>query len=113
MSVHALARSSTWTKVFDLNNEGLTEHNYQAYTYDFTVSTIPDLREYNADGYKIETVTFDGEVLARMICVADAFDAMNSNRVYRNKLTKEDIINEIEKKKANSLIQRLPTSFFV
>ena len=35
--VSASARSSTWTKVFDLNNEGLTDHNYQAYTYDFTV----------------------------------------------------------------------------
>lgn len=63
LSVHALARSSTWTKVFDLNNEGLTEHNYQAYTYDFTVSTIPNFREYNADDYEIETVTFDFEVI--------------------------------------------------
>ena len=34
-----------------------------------------------------------------MICVADSFDAMNSNRVYRNKLTKEAIISEIEKNK--------------
>ena len=109
VSVNALARSSTWTKAFDLNNEGITEHNYQAYTYDFiisnntgdevsdysfkitfdkevflqsawngsleihqnkgsgeTVSTIPDLREYNADDYDIDTVTFDGEVLVRM-----------------------------------------------
>ena len=31
-----------------------------------TVSTIPDLREYNAEEYDIETVTFDGEVLIRM-----------------------------------------------
>jgi hypothetical protein len=31
-------RSSTWSKAFDFNNEGITEHNYQAYTYDFTVS---------------------------------------------------------------------------
>lgn len=37
--------------------------------------------------------------IARMICVADPFDAMNSNRVYRNKLTKEAIISEIEKNK--------------
>ena len=37
--------------------------------------------------------------IARMICVADSFDAMNSNRVYRNKLTKEAIISEIEKSK--------------
>jgi len=38
VSVKAIPRSSTWTKVFDLNGEGLTEHNYQAYTYDFTIS---------------------------------------------------------------------------
>ena len=36
-------------------------------------------------------------LIARMICVADSFDAMNSNRVYRNKLSKEAIIAEIEK----------------
>jgi len=40
--VTGAARSSTWTKVFDINNEGLTEHNYQAYTYDFTVSNRTD-----------------------------------------------------------------------
>ncbi len=38
VSVVGVPRSSTWTKLFDLNNEGLTENNYQAYTYDFTVS---------------------------------------------------------------------------
>ena len=36
--VAGAARSSTWTKVFDFENEGLTDHNYQAYTYDFTVT---------------------------------------------------------------------------
>ena len=36
--VKAVPRSSTWGKVFDFNNEGLTENNYQAYTYDFTVT---------------------------------------------------------------------------
>ncbi len=38
VSVRAVPRSSTWTKTFDFYNEGLTEPNYQAYTYDFTVS---------------------------------------------------------------------------
>ena len=38
VSVAAVPRSSTWGKIFDFNNEGLTENNYQAYTYDFTVS---------------------------------------------------------------------------
>ncbi len=34
-----------------------------------------------------------------MICVADSFDARNSNRVYRHKLTAENIIDEIESNK--------------
>ncbi len=109
VSVRAVPRSSTWTKVFDLNHEGLTKHNFQAYTYDFSINnntgdevkdftfkwtfdqdvfllsawngaievhqnrdgeqysaTIPDLREFNERDYDFETVTFDGEVLIRM-----------------------------------------------
>ena len=109
VSVRAVPRSSTWTKVFDLNHEGITEHNFQAYTYDFSINnntrdevkdftfkwtfdqdvfllsawngaieihqnkngeqysaTIPDLREFNEHDYDFETVTFDGEVLIRM-----------------------------------------------
>ncbi len=42
VSVAAVPRSSTWTKVFDFEGEGLTEHNYQAYTYDFTVANNTD-----------------------------------------------------------------------
>ncbi len=38
VSVSAVPRGSTWTKVFDLDSEGLTDHNFQAYTYDFTIS---------------------------------------------------------------------------
>ena len=34
-----------------------------------------------------------------MICVADSFDAMNTNRVYRNKLSRDRIISEIETNK--------------
>ena len=106
VSVIAVPRGSTWTKVFDINNEGLTEHNYQAYTYDFTVSNntkdevddfsfklvfgtdvylssgwngsvevhqnveekevvslIPDLREFVPADHPLETVVFDGETL--------------------------------------------------
>ena len=49
VSVVAVARSSTWGKIFDFNNEGLTENNYQAYTYDFTVSnnTKDEVREFS------------------------------------------------------------------
>ena len=38
VSVRAVARSSTWGKIFDFNDEGITENNYQAYTYDITVA---------------------------------------------------------------------------
>ncbi len=46
-----------------------------------------------------------------MICVADAFDAMNSNRVYRNKLIKEDIVNEIEKNKGKQFDPKIADTF--
>ncbi len=109
LSVKAIPRGSTWSKAFDINNEGITEHNFQAFTYDFnvsnntgdevsdfkfklifdkevflmsawngsleihqfrdnleTVSEIPDLRDYNADDYPVDTSTYDGEVLVHM-----------------------------------------------
>lgn len=47
----------------------------------------------------------------RMICVADSYDAMNSNRVYRHKLTKEDIINEIEKNKGTQFDPKIADIF--
>ncbi len=33
--------------------------------------------------------------IGRLICVADSYDAMNSNRVYRNKLSGEQIMEEL------------------
>ncbi|MCR4697059.1 MAG: HD-GYP domain-containing protein [Lachnospiraceae bacterium] len=109
VSVNAVARTSTWTKLFDLNNEGLTEHNYQAYTYDFFINNntpdeireysvkitfadtvfllsawnggleihqndaeggkntfVPDLRQLGDERDSLNTVSFDGEELIRM-----------------------------------------------
>lgn len=109
VSVKAGVRNSTWTKVFDLRNEGLTDHNYQAFTYDFYLSNntkdevdyfsfrltfgkdvflssawngsleihqntgageivdlVPDLREFVASNHRLNTVTFDGETLIYM-----------------------------------------------
>lgn len=45
------------------------------------------------EGLKGEEIPF----IARMICVADSFDAMNSDRCYRKHLPKEVIISELEK----------------
>ncbi len=109
LSISAMPRGSTWTKVFDFFNVGLTKHNYRAYTYDFSVQNntddevadftftlhfdkevflmsawngalkihqnvngneyvdvVPDLREFNGTGFSFDTVTIDGETLIRM-----------------------------------------------
>ncbi|MBR2589293.1 MAG: HD-GYP domain-containing protein [Clostridia bacterium] len=109
ISVTAAPRSSTWGKIFDFNNEGITENNYQAFTYDFTVAnntkdelasftfrlnfeqevylssawngsleihqitkggervaSIPDLREFKAEDYELDTYVVDGESLIKM-----------------------------------------------
>ena len=49
LSVTAAARGSTWGKIFDPDNEGITENNYQAYTYDFSVmnNTGDEVKEYS------------------------------------------------------------------
>ncbi len=86
-SVSAISRGSTWTKVFDLNNEGVNE------------GALYHHERYDGKGYPKGLSGKDIPLIARIICLADSFDAMNSNRVYRNKLTKEHIINEIESNK--------------
>jgi diguanylate cyclase (GGDEF)-like protein len=45
------------------------------------------------EGLKGEEIPY----VARIICVADAYDAMTSNRVYRKRLSAEDVAKEIEK----------------
>lgn len=54
---------------------------------------------YDGKGYPEGKAGEDIPFVARMICVADSFDAMNSNRVYRKLLSKERIISEIETNK--------------
>lgn len=46
-----------------------------------------------------------------MICVADSFDAMNSNRVYRKKLTKEKILSELEENKGTQFDPKIAEIF--
>lgn len=54
---------------------------------------------YDGRGYPEGRAGEDIPFIARMICVADSFDAMNTNRVYRDKLSREHIISEIENNK--------------
>ncbi len=54
---------------------------------------------YDGKGYPKGLKGEEIPLIARIICVADSLDAMNSNRCYRPKLTKEVIIEELEKNK--------------
>ena len=54
---------------------------------------------YDGRGYPEGLAGENIPLIARMICVADSFDAMNSSRVYRKRLSKDYIINELNKNK--------------
>ena len=54
---------------------------------------------YDGKGYPEGLKGEEIPLIARIICVADSFDAMNSNRVYRKKLSKDYIISELENNK--------------
>ena len=54
---------------------------------------------YDGKGYPEGKAGEDIPLIARMICVADSFDAMNSDRVYRKRLSREIIMQELETNK--------------
>jgi 5'-deoxynucleotidase YfbR-like HD superfamily hydrolase len=54
---------------------------------------------YDGKGYPEGKAGEDIPLIARIICVADSYDAMNTNRVYRKKLPKDYILEELEKNK--------------
>lgn len=51
---------------------------------------------YDGNGYPNKLKGNEISLVGRILCVADAFDAMNSDRVYRKKLPMEKIISELE-----------------
>ena len=51
---------------------------------------------YDGTGYPEGKAGEDIPLIARMICVADSFDAMSSNRVYRRRLSKQSVIDELK-----------------
>ena len=49
VSLNINIRDGSWGKVFDLNNEGITENNYTAHTYDITIDnyTSYEVKEFS------------------------------------------------------------------
>lgn len=68
---------------------------------DFTA--IPNIRDgahyhhehFDGNGYPEGLKGEDIPLCARIICVADAFDAMSSDRCYRKSMNKEEIVKEL------------------
>lgn len=52
---------------------------------------------FDGNGYPQGLENSEIPLISRIICIADAYDAMNSTRVYRKKLSKEEILNELKK----------------
>ena len=52
--------------------------------------------KYNGKGYPDGLKSEDIPILARIIAVADAYDAMDSDRPYRKKLNKDKILKELK-----------------
>ncbi len=52
---------------------------------------------FDGKGYPDGLEGTDIPLVARIICVADSYDAMTSNRVYRKRLSDEDVIAEIRR----------------
>lgn len=124
VSVRAAARTSIWLiallifcitevqyikyrKQHDHDNEIIKSHTIHGSEILSHFKSLPNVNEgaryhherYDGKGYPEGKKGDEIPLIARIICVADSFDAMNSNRVYRKKLTKDDIVNEIEKNK--------------
>ena len=62
---------------------------------------------YDGKGYMHGLKGEEIPLNARIIGIADTFDAMTANRVYRKKLNKDYVLGEILKRQAHSLTQSL------
>ena len=68
-------------------------------------SSIPNIHDgilyhherYDGKGYPSGKKRKDIPLVGRIIAVADAYDAMNSSRVYRDRLSEDEIISELER----------------
>lgn len=66
---------------------------------DIGLGALSHHERYDGKGYPNGLKGEEIPVIARIICVSDAFDAMNSRRCYRKNLTPEKILNELKQNK--------------
>ena len=68
---------------------------------ELTIAARYHHERFDGKGYPDGLSGFDIPEVARIIAVADAYDAMSSDRVYRKKLSKEKIIEELSSGKGS------------
>lgn len=66
---------------------------------DITVGALYHHERYDGKGYPAGLAGEQIPLVARIICVCDAYDAMSSNRCYRAQLDNESIIEQLESNK--------------
>lgn len=83
------------------------------------IKSLPDIaigakyhhEKYDGTGYGHQLKGEEIPYIARIICIADAFDAMYSSRVYRKQLELEKVLSEIEANKGTQFDPELATVF--
>ena len=103
----------------DLEYEEMKRHTVAGETILSGVGTIPDLMI----GAKYHHERFDGKgypsglsgenipFIARIIAVADAFDAMTTDRVYRKRLPPDVVMAELEKGRGTQFDPKVVQAF--
>ncbi len=64
---------------------------------DIGMGALSHHERYDGSGYPNGLEGEDIPVIARIICISDAFDAMNSRRCYRRNLSADTIVDELKK----------------
>ena len=89
----------------------MKQHTDNGYKILATITSFPRIaigakthhERYDGKGYGHGLIGKDIPLEGRIIAVADTFDAMNSTRIYRPHLSKEKILEELEKAKNTQL----------
>ena len=66
---------------------------------ELTIAARYHHERFDGRGYPEGLSGFDIPEVARIIAVADSYDAMSSDRIYRGRLSEEEIISELTKGK--------------
>ena len=66
---------------------------------------------FDGSGYPDGLAGEDIPLVARILCIADSYDAMTSNRVYRKRLTNEEVQNELARCSGSQFDPKLVQAF--